>query len=178
MNPTINPFAPGAGTQPPELAGRDEIISNATVALGRAKLGRPVRSQILLGLRDSSPRQSSCCAPSGSPTPTPSSLAASYHPCWSRSPTPGSSHTSAPRNSGASTPRERSSTRASSPMIGTGPPSNCVLPQLARWRSAPRTAHGARRLREPQRRRAPVFAGGFGFPGKRLPGPYSTPGPR
>ncbi len=51
MNPTNNPFAPGAGTQPPELAGRDEIISNATVALGRAKLGRPVRSQILLGLR-------------------------------------------------------------------------------------------------------------------------------
>ena len=51
MNPISNPFAPGAGTQPPELAGRDEIISNATVALGRAKLGRPVRSQILLGLR-------------------------------------------------------------------------------------------------------------------------------
>ena len=51
MDPTHNPFAPGAGTQPPELAGRDEIIRNATVALGRLRLGRPARSQMLLGLR-------------------------------------------------------------------------------------------------------------------------------
>jgi len=51
MNPTTNPFAPGAGTQPPELAGRDKIIDDATVALGRVRLGRPARSQILLGLR-------------------------------------------------------------------------------------------------------------------------------
>ena len=34
-----------------ELAGRDEIIENATVALDRVKLGRPGRSQMLLGLR-------------------------------------------------------------------------------------------------------------------------------
>jgi type II secretory pathway predicted ATPase ExeA len=51
MDATHNPFAPGAGTQPPELAGRDEIIRNATVALGRVSLGRPARSQLLLGLR-------------------------------------------------------------------------------------------------------------------------------
>src|SRR5436309_297231 len=51
MNPTANPFAPGAGTQPPELAGRERIIAEATVALGRVKLGRPSKSQMLLGLR-------------------------------------------------------------------------------------------------------------------------------
>src|SRR5215207_366810 len=51
MNPTRNPFAPGAGTQPPELAGRDQIIEDATVTLGRVKAGRPARSQMLLGLR-------------------------------------------------------------------------------------------------------------------------------
>lgn len=51
MDPTRNPFAPGAGHQPPELAGRDKIINDATVALGRVKLARPVKSQMLLGLR-------------------------------------------------------------------------------------------------------------------------------
>jgi hypothetical protein len=51
MDPTSNPFAPGAGTQPPELAGRDRIISEATVALGRVRAGRPAQSQMLLGLR-------------------------------------------------------------------------------------------------------------------------------
>jgi hypothetical protein len=51
MNPTQNPFAPGAGTQPPELAGRQDIIDGATVALGRVLLGKPARSQMLLGLR-------------------------------------------------------------------------------------------------------------------------------
>src|SRR5438105_12443315 len=51
MDATRNPFAPGAGTQPPELAGREEIIGNANVALGRLTLGRPARSQMLLGLR-------------------------------------------------------------------------------------------------------------------------------
>ena len=51
MDATHNPFAPGAGTQPPELAGREEIIRDATVALGRVGLGRAARSQMLLGLR-------------------------------------------------------------------------------------------------------------------------------
>lgn len=51
MNPTLNPFAPGAGTRPPELAGRDSIIQNATVALERVKLGRAAKSQMFLGLR-------------------------------------------------------------------------------------------------------------------------------
>jgi hypothetical protein len=51
MDPVRNPFAPGAGSQPPELAGRDEIISDANIALQRVLLGRYDQSQILLGLR-------------------------------------------------------------------------------------------------------------------------------
>jgi len=51
MDPVRNPFAPGAGSQPPELAGRDEIINDATTALKRTMIGRHARSQMLLGLR-------------------------------------------------------------------------------------------------------------------------------
>ncbi len=51
MNPIDNPFAPGAGTPPPEMAGRDKILTDAEIALGRVKIGRPARSQMLLGLR-------------------------------------------------------------------------------------------------------------------------------
>jgi hypothetical protein len=46
-----NPFAPGAGTQPPELAGRRGIVDDASVALERVRLRRPARSQIFVGLR-------------------------------------------------------------------------------------------------------------------------------
>jgi hypothetical protein len=51
MDPVRNPFAPGAGTRPPELAGRDHIIEAASVALQRVVQGRHDKSQILLGLR-------------------------------------------------------------------------------------------------------------------------------
>ncbi len=51
MDPVRNPFAPGAGSQPPELAGRDDIIERAEVAIQRALIGRYDKSQILLGLR-------------------------------------------------------------------------------------------------------------------------------
>ena len=51
MDPVRNPFAPGAGSQPPELAGRDDIVSDADIALQRVLLGRHDKSQILLGLR-------------------------------------------------------------------------------------------------------------------------------
>lgn len=51
MDPVRNPFAPGAGTQPPELAGRADIIEAAEVALQRVIQGRHDKSQILLGLR-------------------------------------------------------------------------------------------------------------------------------
>jgi AAA ATPase domain len=51
MDPKINPFAPGAGTQPPELAGRDSILQEADIALDRILNGRPSKSLILVGLR-------------------------------------------------------------------------------------------------------------------------------
>ncbi|MBT8457317.1 MAG: ATP-binding protein [Alphaproteobacteria bacterium] len=51
MDPVRNPFAPGAGSQPPELAGRDHIIRDAEIALQRILHGRHGRSQLLLGLR-------------------------------------------------------------------------------------------------------------------------------
>ena len=51
MDPVRNPFAPGAGSQPPELAGRDEIISDANTALKRMLAGKHSQSQMLLGLR-------------------------------------------------------------------------------------------------------------------------------
>ncbi len=51
MDPLKNPFAPGAGAPPPELAGRDEVIHAATIALHRVRQGRPEKSQMLLGLR-------------------------------------------------------------------------------------------------------------------------------
>jgi len=51
MDPRQNPYAPGAGTPPPELAGRDELMESAAVALDRIRAGRPARSFILYGLR-------------------------------------------------------------------------------------------------------------------------------
>ncbi|MCZ4307022.1 ATP-binding protein [Zoogloeaceae bacterium G21618-S1] len=51
MNPRNNPYAPGAGTPPPELAGRDEILERASVALHRTAHGMAARSMILYGLR-------------------------------------------------------------------------------------------------------------------------------
>ncbi len=50
MNARDNPFAPGAGTPPPELAGRSGIIDEAAIAFARAKTGRG-KSMLLLGLR-------------------------------------------------------------------------------------------------------------------------------
>src|SRR5262249_25602957 len=46
-----NPFAPGAGTPPPELAGRDELRERTRVALERVRLGRPTKSILMVGLR-------------------------------------------------------------------------------------------------------------------------------
>lgn len=51
MDPVRNPFAPGAGSRPPELAGRQLIVEDARVAIERALLGKPSRSQMFLGLR-------------------------------------------------------------------------------------------------------------------------------
>ena len=51
MDEIRNPFAPSAGSQPPELAGRDDLIRSAEIAIQRILRGRHDRSQILLGLR-------------------------------------------------------------------------------------------------------------------------------
>lgn len=51
MDPIKNPFAPGAGTQPPELAGRDPLLEGVRVALARIRLGRPAKSVLMVGLR-------------------------------------------------------------------------------------------------------------------------------
>ncbi|MBP2299612.1 AAA family ATPase [Azospirillum picis] len=51
MDPVRNPYAPGAGTPPPELAGRADIIVSGKTALQRTAAGKPTQSQILVGLR-------------------------------------------------------------------------------------------------------------------------------
>lgn len=51
MDAIRNPFSPGAGTPPPELAGRDELRESLRVAFERARIGRPARSAMLVGLR-------------------------------------------------------------------------------------------------------------------------------
>lgn len=51
MDPVTNPFAPGAGSRPPALVGREELEQAATVALKRIKAGRHAKSAMLLGLR-------------------------------------------------------------------------------------------------------------------------------
>ncbi len=51
MDPIRNPYAPGAGTPPPELAGRDDLREAARVALERARIGRASKSIIMIGLR-------------------------------------------------------------------------------------------------------------------------------
>ena len=51
MDPIANPFAPGAGTPPPELAGRDELRETVRIALARTTRGRPTKSIIMVGLR-------------------------------------------------------------------------------------------------------------------------------
>jgi len=51
MDPYRDPFAPGAGCRPPELAGRDVVLEHARVSCGRAINGRSARSMMLLGLR-------------------------------------------------------------------------------------------------------------------------------
>jgi hypothetical protein len=51
MNPVNNPYAPGAGSQPPELAGRDDLRESVRIALARVRLGRPTKSIIMIGLR-------------------------------------------------------------------------------------------------------------------------------
>ena len=51
MDPIKNPYAPGAGTPPPELAGRDELRETVRIALERVRAGRPTKSILMVGLR-------------------------------------------------------------------------------------------------------------------------------
>ncbi|MFM2130353.1 MAG: hypothetical protein RL477_1899 [Pseudomonadota bacterium] len=51
MDPVKNPYAPGAGTPPPELAGRDELRELIRIALERVRAGRPTKSVLMTGLR-------------------------------------------------------------------------------------------------------------------------------
>ncbi len=51
MDPIRNPYAPGAGQRPPELAGRGEQLAHFDVVLERVARNRPERSLILTGLR-------------------------------------------------------------------------------------------------------------------------------
>ncbi|MBV1703480.1 MAG: ATP-binding protein [Hyphomicrobiales bacterium] len=51
MDPRTNPYAPGAGLRPPELAGRDELVERGAIALDRVRNGLPARGMMLYGLR-------------------------------------------------------------------------------------------------------------------------------
>lgn len=51
MDPISNPFAPGAGTPPPELAGRDELRETVRIAIERIRRGLPTKSVLMVGLR-------------------------------------------------------------------------------------------------------------------------------
>jgi hypothetical protein len=51
MDPVKNPYAPGAGTPPPELAGRDALRESVRIAIERTRRGLPTKSVLLVGLR-------------------------------------------------------------------------------------------------------------------------------
>lgn len=51
MKPELNPFSPGAGSPPPELVGRDEILAQVNVLFARTLAGRAEKSLLLTGLR-------------------------------------------------------------------------------------------------------------------------------
>lgn len=51
MDPVTNPFVPGAGNPPPELAGRDDVRETVRIAIERTRIGRPTKSLLMVGLR-------------------------------------------------------------------------------------------------------------------------------
>ena len=51
MNPIQNPFSPGAGSPPPELVGRTDILHQAEILFARIRRGRAEKSMLLTGLR-------------------------------------------------------------------------------------------------------------------------------
>ncbi len=50
-DPIANPYAPGAGTPPPELVGRDQTIEDADVSMRRVMSARTSQHQLITGLR-------------------------------------------------------------------------------------------------------------------------------
>ena len=51
MDPRSNPYAPGAGSPPPDLAGRDDLLERVSIALDRIRSGLAAKSMLLVGLR-------------------------------------------------------------------------------------------------------------------------------
>lgn len=51
MDRIKNPFTPGAGSPPPELVGRENVLEQADVLLGRVKQKKAEKSILLTGLR-------------------------------------------------------------------------------------------------------------------------------
>ncbi len=51
LDPIKNPFAPGAGSPPPELVGREGILEQARILLGRVRQKKSEKSMLLTGLR-------------------------------------------------------------------------------------------------------------------------------
>jgi hypothetical protein len=51
VDPVLNPFAPGAGSPPPELVGRDALRESVRIACERTRRGLPAKSVVMVGLR-------------------------------------------------------------------------------------------------------------------------------
>ena len=51
MDPRKNPYAPGAGTPPPALVGREALLDACTIAVDRIKNRLPAKGQMITGLR-------------------------------------------------------------------------------------------------------------------------------
>ena len=51
MDPILNPYSPGAGTPPPELAGRDKLREQVRIAIARIRRGNTAKSVLMVGLR-------------------------------------------------------------------------------------------------------------------------------
>ena len=51
MDPVTNPYAPGAGAPPPDLAGRDDLRETVRIAIERVRRGLSTKSLLMVGLR-------------------------------------------------------------------------------------------------------------------------------
>jgi Cdc6-like AAA superfamily ATPase len=51
MDPIANPYSPGAGSPPPELAGRDAVREQVRIGIARIRRGNPAKSILMVGLR-------------------------------------------------------------------------------------------------------------------------------